>query len=465
MFLPKRVKFLVICLACLGAVTVAARVVAGDSSSTLLSLSKQRRVLEAALRAGDLNAARAAIDDIGRLDSLKGVQYLLTQAHIRPAELYAAVVRAIPGSRDAAMKEMLRGLYRAEETKAGGKWEHRIMLLDALATIPEEDVVPVFALAAEDPHPKVRLAAIRRLHDAVVPVERKIPVWIGSLGAAEKALDLGTPHVEARSFLFRGTAEDFSDAKSWSEYWRLNGRDFQPPKSPPDDTIRMGESAEYYGEAVISRRILFIVDTSGSMNILEHEGWPNVPQVPMGGAGRSGADGGGSPITNPLWLQWIELNPLSVRMARAKAELARLVDQLPPNTLFNLVAFNSRIISWQKTLTPVGPQSVASAKEFVESLHDGGATAADLALETAFHDNNLADTIYFLSDGEPSRDGVNLVPVPLLLDQVEHANRFHRIIINTLGFGAQGEPFMKALAERNRGGYRRIVGPPVWQRP
>lgn len=339
------------------------------------------------------------------------------------------------------------------------------MLLDALATFSDEEVVPVFALAAEDPHPKVRLAAVRRMHDAGVPVTRKIPVWIESLAAAEKALDLGTPHVEARTLLYRGTAEDFSDAKSWNAYWQANGRDFQPPDDPPEDEIRLGDSAEYYGEAVTSRRILFIVDTSGSMNILEQEEWPNLPQVPMGGAGGSGADGGGSPITHPLWLQWIQRNPLSVRMARAKAELARLIDQLPPNTLFNIVAFNSRTIPWQKTLTPVGPQSVASAKQFVESLHHGGATAADLALETAFHDNNLADTIYFLSDGEPSRDGVNLTPIPPLLEQVEQANRFHRIIINTLGFGAQGEPFMKALAERNRGAYRRIVGPPTWQRP
>jgi hypothetical protein len=449
-------------LASLLAAFFSASAFAAEPSNPLLVLSKQRRVLEAAVKKGDLVAARAAVEAIGDLDTQKGVQYLLSLAHIRPAELYVEVVRAIPGSRSDAMKEMLASLYRAESKKTGSGWEQRVMLLDAMATIPDEDVVTAFAMAVDDPHPKVRLAAIRRLQDIGVPTVSKVPVWIGSLGAAEKALDVGTPHIEARKNLFKGTAQDFVDAQSWQKYWKDQGRNFQPPDVPPDGSIRLESGAKYYGEAVTSRRVLFVVDTSGSMNILEQEGWPDVPQVPTGGTGNTGTDGGGSPITHPLWRQWIALNPLSVRMARAKAELAKLIDQLPPNTLFNIVAFNSQIVPWQKTLTPVGPQSVESAKRFVDLLSHGGATAADLALASAFQDNNLADTIYFLSDGEPSRDGINILPVPPLLQQVEEANRFHRIIIHTFGFGAEGEPFMKALAGQNAGTYRRIVGPPAW---
>lgn len=449
-------------LAYLIAVSLSASAFAAEPPNTLLAFSKQRRMLEAAVKKGDLIAARSAIEAIGALDAPKGVQYLLSLAHIRPVELYAEAVRAIPGSRNDAMKEMLVSLYRAESRKTGGDWEKRVMLLDAMATIPDEDIVPVFAIAVDDPHPKVRLAAIRRLRDTGVPTASKVPVWIGSLGTAEKAFDVGTPHIEARKHLFQGTSKDFDDAKSWTTYWQDHGSDFKPPETTPEGSIRLDSGAKYYGEAVTSRRVLFIVDTSGSMNILEDEGWPDVPQVPYGGTGNTGTDGGGSPITHPLWRQWIAQNPLSIRMARAKAELAKLIDQLPPNTLFNIVAFNSQTASWQKTLTPVGPQSVESAKRFVELLSHGGATAADLALASAFQDNNLADTIYFLSDGEPSRDGINILPVPPLLQQVEEANRFHRIIIHTFGFGAEGEPFMKALAGQNAGTYRRIVGPPAW---
>ncbi len=361
------------------------------------------------------------------------------------------------------MREKLIALYQAKSTNISRDWEQRVMLLDALATIPHEEVASVFANAVVDPHPKVRLAAIRRVQDAGVPIASKVAVWIDSLNASERALDVGTPHVEARTLLFQSTAQDFRDAQSWAAFWEASGRDFQPPDDSPEGSIQVGTDVEYYGEAVTSRRILFVVDTSGSMNTLEAEGWPNVPQVPAtSGMGTAAADGGGSPITNPLWLQWIALNPLSVRMDRAKAELTRLIDQLPANTLFNIVAFSSRTASWQKSMTPVSDQAVESAKKFVAALHSGGATAADLALATAFQNNNLADTIYFLSDGEPSRDGVNRLPLPPLLDEVERANRFHRIILNTYGFGAEGEPFMKVLAENNGGTYRRIVGPPAW---
>jgi hypothetical protein len=336
------------------------------------------------------------------------------------------------------------------------------MLLDALATASDEDVVPVFEIAVDDPHPKVRLAAIRRLNDSAVPTVSKVPLWIDSLSAAETALDVGTPHIEARKHLFQVTAQDFNDAKSWTRYWQDRGSSYRTPEAPPEGSIRLESEAQYYGEAVTSRRVLFIVDISGSMNIFEQEGWPDVPQVPPGGTANTGADGGGSPITNPLLLRWIEMNPLSVRMARAKAELTRLIDQLPTNTFFNIIAFNSQTLAWQKTLTLVGPQSVESARQFVASLRDGGATAADLALASAFKDNNLADTIYFLSDGEPSRDGINALPVAPLLEQVQEANRFHRIIINTVGFGEEGALFMKALAEQNAGTYRQIIGPPAW---
>ena len=103
-----------------------------------------------------------------------------------------------------------------------------------------------------------------------------------------------------------------------------------------------------------------------------------------------------------------------------------------------------------------------AAKRFVQKLQPGGSTAADLAIALGFKSSHAADTIYLLSDGEPSRDGVNPLPWEQLVEEVEHTNRFHRIIIHTLGFGAGGESFMQLLAKKNAGEYRQIVGPPAW---
>ncbi|MEK6248102.1 MAG: hypothetical protein N2C12_07975, partial [Planctomycetales bacterium] len=100
-----------------------------------------------------------------------------------------------------------------------------------------------------------------------------------------------------------------------------------------------------------------------------------------------------------------------------------------------------------------------SAVKFISKLKAKGETAADLALAEAFKKNAAADTIYFLSDGQPTRDGTN-IPIQPILDRVKAANRFRRIIIHTLGFGTSPESFLKPLAQQSGGTYRQIVGPP-----
>jgi hypothetical protein len=126
------------------------------------------------------------------------------------------------------------------------------------------------------------------------------------------------------------------------------------------------------------------------------------------------------------------------------------------------VSFDSKPAVWQQALVPAEPAAKEGAKRFVQKLQPDGSTAADLALALGFKSSHAADTIYFLSDGEPSRDGINPLPWEQLVEEVTHTNRFHRIIIHTLGFGAGGEPFMQLLAEKNGGEYRQIVGPPEW---
>jgi hypothetical protein len=437
---------------------------ADDSRELLSRLARERKVLEQAMRKGNSEKALATLKAIGAMDSPAGVKYLLSLAHVQPRQLYDAVVEVIPGSRSETMWNLLADMYEAESKQQPGDWTRRVMLLDALSTFPDQRSIDAFSLAVRDAHPKVRLAAIRSLHRLSSPADGKIPAWIDSLAASEAASDIGTPHVEARTHLYKHTARDFLDATSWRDYWQANSQGYEAPETEPEEGIAYEESAEYYGDRVTSRRVLFIIDTSGSMNIFDHEGWPNVPRAPYGDSlsGNLGTDSGGSPITNPLWKQWIAANPLSIRIDRAKAELIRLIDELPINTYFNIIAFGSRPVAWRRRLEPVGDANVLAAKQFVDALRPEGATAADLALAAAFDANSVADTIYFLSDGEPSRDGINLLPIAPLLAQIEGANRFHRIIIHTLGFGRQGEQFMKLLSEQNGGQYRRIVGPPAW---
>jgi hypothetical protein len=451
------------CLACFAAANSAS----AETRETLAQLRRQQKAFESAFKQANLETATAAVEAIGGLDSPKGIDFLLSLAYVRPQELYLAVVKAIPGSRSAEMTAFLLELYRRESKKPNPQWEKRVMLLDALETMPAEDVLPAFELAVRDDHPKVRLAAIRGLAVLGGPPAKRIPLWIDSLRSSERAFDMGTPHVEARSHLFEQTGQDYRDEASWAKFWQTQLDTFTPPENPPEGSIEYGSEAQYYGAAITSRRVLFIVDTSGSMNTFEYEGWPNVPQVPYSTGGTPGVGldttvGGSGGTVHPLWIRWLADNPLCVRIDRAKAELIRLIDTLPPGTQFNVVSFDSKPAVWQQALVPAEPPTKEGAKRFVQKLQPDGSTAADLALALGFKSSHAADTIYFLSDGEPSRDGINPLPWEQLVEEVTHTNRFHRIIIHTLGFGAGGEPFMQLLAEKNGGEYRQIVGPPEW---
>lgn len=459
---PRLFAFILLIFLLSGNVEIAAH--AAESREVLAKLAKERKLLEHAVRHGRFDKAVSVIDVIGKMDSSAGIEYLLSLAHVQPRPLYDAIVQAMPGSRSDAMQALLIEKYREASGRRPDNWVRRVMLLDVLSNLPGDEQCEAFTLAVRDDNSKVRLAGIRLLHRLGAGDELKIPVWIESLTASEVARDVGTPHVEARTHLHERTSRDFPDAASWSGYWAANAKSYEGPGEHSKGGIEYRETVEYYGSAVTSRRVLFLVDTSGSMNIFDHEDWPNTPLGPTGSGlgGSGGTDGGGTPVTNPAWKQWIAMNPLSVRIDRAKAELIRLVEQLPPDTQFNVIAFDTQPVAWQRSLVPVHPATIAAAKQFVGGLRPRDATAADLALATAFEANNVADTIYFLSDGEPSRDGINVLPALPLLAQVEGANRFHRIVIHTLGFGHHGEAFMKALAEQNGGQHLRIVGPPAW---
>jgi hypothetical protein len=52
------------------------------------------------------------------------------------------------------------------------------------------------------------------------------------------------------------------------------------------------------------------------------------------------------------------------------------------------------------------------------------------------------------------------MPIEPLLRSVALANRYQRILINTLGFGQAAQRFLEPLAEQNLGTYLQIIGPP-----
>ena len=379
---------------------------------------------------------------------------LTTKASLRSMQLSLELMES-----PEAQQVLLDAFEASLKDKADG-WEQRVVLVRGAARLEGELAGKLLMAAAGDPHPKVRLALAQQLLEMKRPDRDAIAAAIEVLEATEKAKDLGTPHRLARQALTKRVGFDHPDAAAWRKYWADAGAAFDPAKRGPLAELKLEHDTDprYYDEAVISRRVLFIVDQSKSMDGVILESWPGAPEGKSPRRGGGGADGFSWFLT-PQQVEWLKTNPEAQLIVRAKAELNWILQGLPADAKFNIVAFETGLTPWKKSLMPATPNNVKDAKKFVDGLVPKGHTRADLALAEIFTGNIEADTVYFLSDGRPSADGRKDMPTQPILDFVWRANRFTGTTIHTYGIEVddEAEKFLKNLAT---GRYRKIVGPP-----
>jgi hypothetical protein len=212
------------------------------------------------------------------------------------------------------------------------------------------------------------------------------------------------------------------DASAWLAWWDQNEKSFQfPPEQKPVANNGNGPAAprpqmggpSYYGLPLSGSKIIFVIDTSGSMR--------------------------------------------GPRIIAAKRELCRAIQELPADVEFNVIAFNGRAYPWQGKLVPAADDSKQSAIYFVMAQNLDTGTASYDALEAALHFE--AEAIYFLTDGAPF--GGKITNPPDIIRAVGRLNQFRRMTINSLGIGV-GPPgntfdtFLSTLAEQNFGAYERV---------
>jgi hypothetical protein len=207
--------------------------------------------------------------------------------------------------------------------------------------------------------------------------------------------------------------ERLESIEAWQAWWKAKREKFE---FPPDNGAVAADAAgvpNYYGLPLYGSKIVFVLDTSTSMR-------------------------GG-------------------RIEAAQRELIRAVGDLPDGTNFSIVAFNSRVIPWQRKLVPATKDSKTSAAKWIAGQQLGGGTISYDALEMALTYD--AESIYFLTDGAPN--GGKIVRPAEIVKSIGTANRVRRLTINTIGVGvgAEGEvfdTFLKTLSRENFGAYRRV---------
>lgn len=261
--------------------------------------------------------------------------------------------------------------------------------LGRLAEKPETR--PVLAALLEDKAVSVReeaVLAFRHANDV-----RSCPLLIARL-ASEPLKVQTTIYATLRAL----SGKDIDTQPGlWRAWWRTKKAELLAGKgsvSPTRSRARKAYGLSYHGIPVLSDRVVFVLDVSGSMD------W---------GGGRN----------EPR------------RIDVAKRELTGVLEKLGPETKFNIVAFSGSNIYFEKRrLLPANREWKRKAIRWVKNLAPGGGTNAFGVLEGVFERYPDADTVYMLSDGSPTLGKVRVQEK--ILAKVAEMNRRTGLRIHTV---------------------------------
>lgn len=273
--------------------------------------------------------------------------------------------------------------------------------------------------ALQSPQWSTRLAAMRGLE--AMRDKRGVPLLIGRMQQEN-----GRMLVEFADALFNLTGKPYRKAtRSWEAWWQSEGERFEVisladlEKATRDEDIRRMKqitSAKFFGIRIVSHRVIFIIDVSGSMMETMRARY-------VGGKAET-------------------------RIEVAKGELSKCIDGLDREALFNIITFSSGVETWlEDGVAGANDTSRDDAKAYVDRLGAGGATNLYDSLRLAFDDPDV-DTIFVLSDGEPTAG--EQTDIGTIRDHVLAWNEHRGIEINTIGIGGDFQ-VLEWLAEDSGG--------------
>ncbi len=187
-------------------------------------------------------------------------------------------------------------------------------------------------------------------------------------------------------------------------------------ESEARERMALGQSQQYYGIEIEAKRMMFIIDNSGSMSEIE--------------AGMT-------------------------RLHRAKYELVRAIGLLPNDAEFAIVFYATDVHPWKNKLVTATDENKREAIVFIERLGYGKMTNTYGALRQAIDFDSNLEAVFLLTDGRPTTGDVVLPQG--IVDDIMHRNRFRHLNFNTIGIALDGatDQFLKTIAELSGGEFRK----------
>lgn len=295
---------------------------------------------------------------------------------------------------------------------AGNDIEHRLLGLSMLLELGADAGVTTAQKSLGHASWELRSLAIRYLTKCRDVAS--IPLLIGRYGKEE-----GRLAAELDQALFVHTATRCFSRKEWESWWQKNQTGFVLPH--PDTvkgggTTTGGRTIAYHDIPVVSSRIAFLVDRSGSMNE------------------RVGTD------------------KKFTRLDAAKEQLVKVVTALPATHQVNLIPYETDVAPLWPEIRAMDNDNRDKLLRIAKALPLGRGTNIFDALEKAFEDPKV-DTIYLLTDGQPSAGRVRTTEG--ILEEVKRWNRTRQIVIHCIGIGIDSD-LLKRLAAENGGVYKYV---------
>lgn len=429
---------------------LAAAAFAGDGELSSKEFSTLKKKIAASLEAGDTWSARSAIEELAADQSFRAIDLLLdVVVKVPDAGIQQTCIETIAQiDNEDADAELLMQM-----DKGKGGWQARVVICDAMALRNDPTSLDILVLGLADREDTVQRAALmavkqrndqRALDGVIALMEREEPKE-------------GILFHMSRELLEEMTGERFSAAVDWKNWWSSARDDFDPREVTGPAVDRGHEETElrnpdFFGTEIGSKRIAFLIDTSGSM--LEIDPLPSTTggddRVATGDKERELLDAFGLPPEAPT----------RMRIDRAKHELQRVIALLDKDVRFTILAYNGAATMnangqidkgnteawlqvWKNKLTSASSKNKKDAIGFVQTLEADGATFTNSVIENAFQIPD-ADTYYLLSDGiptEPTEDGMGQIGTDDILANVQNWNRLRKIVIHTFGFEGDGGGF------------------------
>jgi hypothetical protein len=319
--------------------------------------------------------------------------------------------------------------------------EGRIRILNWIANTKVEGGYDAAVACLGAPEEVVKRSAIFTLQ--VVDDPRCVKPLIDALESAEGLLQV---ELERALHFFTGQSFD-GDHGVWSLWWEKEGEAW----FKADDGVRYrtdpdagkadeGKTSSFYGVETKSKRIVFVLDRSGSM----------LTGINSSGQAQPTQEGGESSEKSKIEL--------------AREQLKWSIETLPKGVHFNVIFYATDVQVWKEPpeMVPATKEHKQAAIDWFMAIDANGYTRTFDALAKALDyasGKGGADTVFLLSDGSPTAVDAG---EPLTGDALEaeyaaflEKNRIYKCVVHTIGVGrAQNRPLMQRIAKDTGGTYR-----------